>query len=263
MSQTITLGIKTILITLLLAATLSACGGQQSTDYAEPNSAIESDEINAGQDTGEESKVPDISVLSGKWYLNGDTTAEYYELFDGVYNRITADGYEYGKESYSLSVMTDHYPVGESNEVTHIIFGEGMFAASGLFSSGYELLAVSDLDDTNIYVRESVIGSDNGDTAMAKFSLIYDDWKATDKSCAFSFYLNGAFEYLTRTELDGDMYSYETAGFGNWVLENGKLTVKWADGTADVCDFTGNSFYVPSHNMTVFNGKANTGILSR
>lgn len=43
---------------------------------------------------GEEPKAPDMSDISGKWYLNGDNSDEYYELKADSYNKIEADGYE-------------------------------------------------------------------------------------------------------------------------------------------------------------------------
>ena len=210
---------------------------------------------------GEEPEAPDMRNLFGKWYLNGDTSAEYYELTDSAYNRIRADGIEYGEDRYSISAITEHNAVGETIEVTHITFGDSAIASSGKFAPGFELFVVSDFGDNYIYVRDSAIGTAEGDAALLQASVIYDNWRAIDESCAFEFYNNGSFEYRTRVNLDGGMYSFEAEDSGTWVLAADKLTISWNDGSEEVCDFTGNAFYVSSLDVTIFNGKANSGVL--
>jgi hypothetical protein len=211
---------------------------------------------------GEAPEAPDANIFSGKWYLNGDISADYYELNDDVYNKISADGYDYGESSYTISDVTRHYNAGEPLTVVEIQFGESSFD-SGVFSPGYELFVISDFDEADIYIRESAIGTAECDAAIELCSLLYDDWKATDKSFGFRFYQNGAFEYLTRMDFEDGAYTFEAEDSGSWNLDGEVLTLIWTDGTEDLCDLTGNTFYVPSLDATTFNGKADAGVLDK
>lgn len=251
-----------VLLALLLVLVLSACKSQGDTGASEPGNDGPNDENTT--ESVETPEAADMGDLSGKWYKDGDTSGEYYELTDSTCNRITADGYEYGESVYSISGGSEGFPAGDQIESTTIKFGEDMFADTGCFSPGFELFTVSELGGgTSFYVRDSVIGTAEGDAAIARYVVITSDWKSTDDSCAFRFYPNGAFEYLIRVDLDDGMYTFETADSGNWVVEDEALTISWLDGTEEEYDYTGNTFRVPSLDVTIFNGKADGGVLSR
>lgn len=83
-----------------------------------------------------------------------------------------------------------------------------------------------------------------------------------EESFNLSFYQNRAFKFYAWQEDEGT-YTIETEDSGNWVLEGDVLTISWSSGTEDVCDFIGNTFYVPTLDATFFNGNANAGVLRK
>jgi len=213
-----------------------------------------------GFSMGDALTAPDMSHLWGNWYLDGNVNEEYYALNDGAYRRISEYGDEYGSGYYRISAQTD-ISMGDPVEQTIITFGDDTFAETGTFSADFTMFYVTGFGETMTFVKQG----EDGDSAIADAVIYNNDWQATDNSGYFVFQPHGSFEYyvqtITETEDGGVSVSAQTQGAGKWTLDNGVLDLVWDDGTEDSCDFTGNTFNVPSLNITVFNGVVDAGAM--
>jgi hypothetical protein len=202
----------------------------------------------------------DLAALEGKWYLDGNTSKYYYEITSNTYKYCSSSGNEITSGRCSISAATSGYSVGDAVSVMTVTFGDSMFSDKGYFLPDYKTFHMNGLGDGKIYVHETIIGTDEYNTAITLHWFIYGNWKPADGSCAISMFPNGSFEYSTRVDEGDGWHSFKEADSGQWELSGSELTIVWSDGTKDVCDFAGNAFHVPSKNITFLNGKAAGGV---
>jgi hypothetical protein len=146
---------------------------------------------------------------TGKWYQNGDLEEDYLQINDdGTYGIFTVIGDE------SIPREEGNWELHNRQGGGKVLAADGSFSGSD-FSITFDGTAMWDSDD-KYYIKESLIGSVEGDIARQTVSLFAANYWAPENrevgAIYFDFHDDGTLTVMELTE-DG---SIENRGDGTW-----------------------------------------------
>lgn len=178
---------------------------------------------------------PALSSLDGRWFLNGDTSAEYYEFSGSSYQKFlspqhTGTPIESGGFDFSSITLIISSEVTIENVLEVDL--DGSMMAADLYPTDDGCALIDDFDK-KYYIHESAIGTPEGETAMQYGSLICNEWLWRDD--AGTHYLQfkhpGQFRMVDYPPGGGQG---ETLAYGSFSIEEGELWLDFSDGDSDV-----------------------------
>ena len=179
--------------------------------------------------------------FEGKWFLNGDLQSNWYEFNnDGTYTRnyVFSDGEVIEEESghYHISDVVNLNDHGSESHGRQIECDGSSIADKLTLSESGNALFFSGFGRDDFFIRESVIGTNEGDYEKALLNIIsagiwYKSQSDDDLVYALQFYSN--FTVVLHTAPPGGYYT--DAMVGEWsYADDGTFEIQWEGGERDV-----------------------------
>ncbi len=187
---------------------------------------------------GEPMAGPDYTQFTGSWFETGDYEGRHYTFFDdGTYAF-----YYYGIEdpleegTYTMINQTTYHNDGSSTESLALDLEGGTMGANTLTiaTDGNVLLPGHGFTD-EFYVRESALGTPEGDDDIIRYHLVTSAAWSGDND-QYIYFDN---DTKVRIGVAGSNGALETLQSGTWELSGGVITLYWDDGTTDAGMYDG------------------------
>jgi hypothetical protein len=192
-----------------------------------------------------------MAALDGKWFANGDPEGDYYLIEGESYQKISPymeEPSETGTWKYTdtMQYFSETEYVQEK-QLELVPDDEEMFLGGGDFVPTEDGTAFFDSFNKVFYIRESAIGTPEGEYNIARFRLIISDWQGPeydDPMIEFSHY--GTFDVI----IFDDEGSGQRSTPGKWSFDGETITLDFDDGTTEEVAFDDDSFTVEYYEIT-------------
>ena len=184
---------------------------------------------------------PDLSSFVGKWFSSGDSAESYYQLWNGTYELTkpgmgTVESGNFGlRETYL--VLQDG---SEHKEVRYIALdGAGMLSdTDSLYPFYNNALLIGGGFKATYYIRESAIGTPEGEAALRVGRLLSGDWCMiqSDGSINWLRFLNR--NRVIHSVLSPGNTEREVLNVGSWFIDGDRLLLVSDDGGTEVLILT-------------------------
>jgi hypothetical protein len=189
--------------------------------------------------------VVDANAFDGKWFKNGDIDGDYY-LIEGLsYQKFMWFDKDEPRETgtWKFADVLHFYGDNDSIQEKQIEFepdNDDPFGGDSFLPSE-DGIVFADTSDGVYYLREAAIGTDIGNNAAAKYTLIGTEWRSEEFGgpwLRFSYY--GTF---TATTFDSEGNG-ETEEAGKWSIDETSVTMVWNDGNTEIVEYSPESITV-------------------